>query len=353
MLSGLEIVMEKRNIVFVETPFQLIEAIQIRTQMRQDEKFDIVLSDSTPSLGMIHAEKRLEGIFDNIYFWENISFYGKSYYSELIKPGSFAKSIFQTKLDYSDCFFWNPTPFFWSFLNLTKEKVKLHIIGDSQASYITDSPDSPTNIQCCYRSRIYKLIYERKKVYTSVYKKKYDYYIFSPEYIVFKPKHNIIEIPSDFDFELYNGVFNYGIISEIKEEYIFLDQVHGEDGCDAQCIYQTIKKFAEHVGKGNLAIKPHPRQNADFYDGIEARIITQQYPWEAYCMKYDISKKKICGFQSSSMSMPKALFKKDYNVIFFETKRVVEFPFDAELKMFVDILFPNRQIVGLEGGEIK
>lgn len=322
----------KKNIIFVNSLFQLLSALQIRRAMYPEERFDIVLSDGAYGLHEIYLSKSLEDIFDKVYFADVKEKYvldGQWGLKKACKrkinsarllffPGKLFEHILdaQIEFEYTDVFFWNPDVVFYSFYmesNRRECSIRLHVYQDGVANYYLEAPDS--DIQGgvkLFGIRAANSFLNRRYGFDCIYNMDFDHYLFEPAWYVAENEHSLVEIPklekNDETYNILNSIFRMEQIQEIQEKYIFFDHAYGKDEIDLDLYFEVIDKITNYVGAENFAIKLHPRTNSKFFDSMNVHVITDRYPWELYSLKYNLSSKVLITVMSASVVTSDAIF---------------------------------------------
>ncbi len=322
----------KKSIIFVNSLFNLIVAIQIRKAMHPKEQFDIIISDASYGLKEIYDARSLEELFDNVYFANiNHKYYAdnnkglagklKRIYNKtilFISPGTLLEKILGEDLDfdYTDVYFWNPDLVFYPFYmehNKRCVPLTLHLYSDGIAGYYLDSPDRDhtENFQLFHTVWANQYV-KRKYGFDCICNLNYDTYIFSPEFYVGGKNHSLIGIPrievSNENIALFDRIFLVEDLPEIKEKYIFFDQPIGQNVA-MNAYKEMVRKIIQKVGASNVAVKLHPRSQTDIYKEMGVRVFKNAYPWELYALKYSLSKKVLITLSSSSVLLPDLIFE--------------------------------------------
>jgi hypothetical protein len=106
--------------------------------------------------------------------------------------------------------------------------------------------------------------------------------------------------------EKLKSVFNHVFIKEklepYKEKYIFLSCIYDIEGGKPIGELDLALRVAEIVGKDNLVVKVHPRDDAGKYQGNGLKVdINSDIPWEVIQINQDFSDKVLITTLSSSI----------------------------------------------------
>lgn len=306
-------------VMFVNSPINLMLAIQIRRTLYKNKVFDLVLSNGTSGLRDAFYTHILDSVFNHVYFsdYENIN------RSSIIR-GIFNPSVIWRILtgadfiDYQNIFFWNPTLLFQSYVtDLTRRNkpFNLHLYADAISGYFTDQPDE-------FIGGKYGFVWRKIFKYPCVKNMSYDYYMYCPEYMGYESNHDIVSVPAiSTDDNEYKEICNkiFGNINEIKEKVIILDTVHSENFLNPDDGINNIREIIKLYGSENVAVKPHPRQDKKIYASLNINVINGTFPFELYCMNHGIDDKLIISYGSSSSLLPYILFNSQHELIYIKT----------------------------------
>lgn len=311
----------KKNLIIVNSLFNLILAIQLKKTLLNDET-DIVISDMTCELKRIYDTGILKEAFDEVYFanYTNlrshaftkryISFFSPKYAIKLLLSGKVLK-------EYTDIYFWNPDELIYHYLrylNVNRKNYSLHLYADALGGLTTNVPIETKRYSSNVLNFLDKFIFK----YDTISKMKYDYYLFSPQYYIGERDRELVHIPeinyNDINIVKYlNKVFGYEN-KNIRQKFIFLDGA--KDGfIDEDENKKIIFTMIETVGSENFAIKPHPRTDLNYYRDMEIDIISSSIPWELYCLNTNIENKVIITYCSAAAVMPAILYGKKMKVV--------------------------------------
>ena len=325
-------------VIFVNSLLGLITAVQIREYIYRDCEFDIILSDMVSELKNIFDNRILEEKFSNVKF---IKYKNQKKIDKLlfyVSPKLYMKKLLGDSFQlYTDILFWNPTLLFHScimYLDKKKHHYNLHLYGDALGSYVTDYPFDNEHFKFRILNRLLRLVNGFKYVKDL----NYDYYVFASEYISFRSKHRIIEIPTVKEeiVSYYNRLFTYHKKTKINNCIIFMDKQHDDQFKKDDHALKIIQEIIKVMGNEEVVVKPHPRQDIRIYSNDNINILNMKIPWELYCFNNDISDKVIISYGSTALFMP-FIFnsKQKYTLINVKTKSKFEEIFENEYGMFI------------------
>ena len=130
-------------------------------------------------------------------------------------------------------------------------------------------------------------------------------------YICFSPKVNKSGIPSiqiplinkySEIKDYLNTVFCKDRIFEYKERYIFLSCIYDVEGGEAIGEFELAKAIADKVGKNNLLVKVHPRDDKEKYISAGLKVDeNSSVPFEVIQINNDFSDKILITTLSGSI----------------------------------------------------
>ena len=149
-----------------------------------------------------------------------------------------------------------------------------------------------------------------------------EFYLFWPEYLSWQPKGRIIEVPRYFEEDEilkteFNRIFGYYDTGDsYNYKYIFFES--GFMGWENSMLYDLLENIAAIVGKENLLVKMHPRNQGDINLSEKGYFVNKDWeiPWEIIAMNMYLYDKILITNFSQSVITPKLLFNKKYKAIF-------------------------------------
>lgn len=298
--------MKTKNLIIVNTYFQLITAINLALNNLKDCDNDLVLTDIT-----VGAKNKVEilnkmKIFNNIYFIEykkiNSSNKLKKNMIYLFKRNIIIKDLFFTA--YDKLFFYNFDILTYSlFDELYKNNRKLRCarFDEGIGTYTIDVNK--------YRGKILRTIFARKNINKMIG----EIYLYHPELLCYENDKKLIQIPalSKNDNSLkkiLNTLFNYKK-EYFPQKYIFFEEAFFNDKKDIND-YDLILKISKVVGKDNLIIKLHPRNKINRFDKLGIPTWkNSEIPWEVIQLNENYQDKIFLSISSGAILMSKLFFK--------------------------------------------
>ena len=332
--------MERKNVIFVNSLFNMILAVQLRKSLYGHEQFDVLVSNVASGLKEIYDSHELENIFDHVYYVDYKKLNKFVLFKGVIKPEYIWNSVIEDYfIEYENIFFWNPTRmlhYYLMELNRRRKPYKLHVYADAAGGYITDCPVE----KGIFRFPVFNDILSKKYGYKPICRQEYDYYLFSPQYMGYESLRPIREIPLiDYHDEkirmTYNKIFHINESYSITEKFIFMDVNQTDQFQGRETGLDYIKTVIKSVEKQNLVLKPHPRQNLEIYKDLKIKIITLIFPWEVYCINHSIDEKVIIAFGTSSAFLPYVLFNTNHTVVYIDEETELDKLYGVEWEEFI------------------
>ena len=283
--------------------------MQLKKTIKKDDDFTVVLSDGKKALKKYY-EKLVElKIFDEIYCFSEDSLYN-------VRKGIIKKShkIILRKVKYS--------LFGKNIYGLPKNKKYDELIYSNDHSYIqflySYLRRKNKNVKCSiYEEGL--LFYSYSHKFNDKYvKKTCDIFrlkniIDSPQYFycfepsLYKGKLQAVKIPKieknpELKSILHDMFFLNRETYDYKEKYIFFPTVYDIDFSPPLGELQLAKEIAKTVGKDNLLIKVHPRDNPERFTREGLRVDpNSDIPWEVIQMAHIFSDKVFLTVLSGSV----------------------------------------------------
>ena len=286
----------KNILIICNTYYQVIMASHFANDLLIDSKVSLVISDHSKNAKIYAENARKLAFFENVYYSECRVFDYDSVDN--------LRKKFKLLLD--------------SFLRLNKGHKALPNMAYDRIFYYNDTMSTRlfvryqeklnSNFICCrfeegilsYNNTISKLEGFRKKRFdlcglNDIAKLENNMYCTYPE--LYKGPLETVKIPlmDPNNTEFVNAVSTIFGVEKDKlsypQKYIFFSSVLDFEGGEPVGELELAKKVAELLGKENLLVKVHPRDDVKRF--IEAGLTVDQnssVPWEAIQLNYDFSK---------------------------------------------------------------
>ena len=142
-----------------------------------------------------------------------------------------------------------------------------------------------------------------------------DFWLFTPSLLEWNPDVEAIKAidkidQADAEFKkIINCIFDFDQLEDIySQKYIFFEESYFQDTGYMEDV-QLIDALADEVGKENLMIKIHPRNQVNRFRerGYQTNTNTV-IPWEVLALNLDLDNKVLLTIASSSIVNPAAMF---------------------------------------------
>lgn len=302
-----------RVITICNTYFQLICMIQIRLTLLKDSQVTLVLSDHSINAEEIYRNIKKEKVFDEVVYWKSksIDYAKKKNFNTLkiiINGVAGLKSCVDLKNEIYDLFmFYNygiSESVLFSQLYQKNKKIVCARFEEGISSY-NHKINMPNNDIMPHRLKMIawlRHLFKKPELYDCTD----SFYCYYPE--LYKGNLKVVRIPlvSKDNRKLKIIIRN---IFDIKDEdliypqkYIFFGSVADIEGEEPIGESELVIKIAEKVGKRNILIKTHPRDDASVYNTAGLCVDrNSSKPWEAIQLCKDFSGYVFVSTVSSSV----------------------------------------------------
>lgn len=284
-----------KTLFFCNTNYQLIVAMQISISLKKNSS--IIVTNAIKNCEEIISNLKETGLFERVAYLdvktEHNSF-------ELIQRCVFGYAPKEVK----DCVFdefigFNfdiPSHMVFAFFNRKNRNIVVRKMEEGLMSLNT--PETSCRV-IEVSTRIRKFLHKRN-LRCSVS----GIYCFSPK--VNRSGIPSIQIPlinkNSKIKEYLNTVFCKNRIFEYKEKYIFLSCIYDIEGGDAIGEFELAKAIADKVGKKNLLVKVHPRDDKEKYISSGLKVDeNSSVPFEVIQINNDFSDKILITTLSGSI----------------------------------------------------
>lgn len=303
--------MAKKVLVFCGSSYQLLVAIRIIEKYYQEDEISLILSDTIANVHTIYEKAKRETFFSNVYLWKtkNVFLYSKKEkirnaimkwrYSEKVLE------VYEGAAEKYDVFLYsNISDIVMHIANVLFRRnstLRLEMFEDgfsTYSDYIGDFLD-PGNIKT-------NLLYH-------VFTKTSVLYIFNTSLLAWKKiALDVRTIEPDYlgeSLALINRLYSY---EELDDDYnkkvIFFEESYAGDGKPIDDI-DMMQHVAELIGKENIMIKTHPRNETNRYqsNGFLTNHNTN-IPWEVVLLNENFSNTVFISIASNAVMNPYFLF---------------------------------------------
>lgn len=284
----------KNTLIVCNTYYQLIISLHLAFTLKKDNRITIVVSDHSNNSfiyaqnlkkikyinEVVHAQTKhidkINSIKNKIYIFTHCLF-SKNQLIKNLNPHGYDELIFNNDVS--------------SVIILFRQLIKIN--PDMKVSRIEEGIMSYNNTIFNPNKSKYGLL-RNICGFNEYTKYEKDIYCTYPE--LYKGKLRKIRIPLinllNLDFiNTINTVFNIKKENlNYPQKYIFFSSIHDFEGGEPVGELELVTKIAELVGKNNLLVKVHPRDNPERFIENNLSVDTNSsIPWEAIQLNYDFS----------------------------------------------------------------
>ena len=322
------------NLFLCNTVYQVLIAVWLRYNNFMADKADIIISNHMNGYKTIAENIMKTELFENVYTADSLAFSkgNISYESRVTKficrlfPKYELKNYFDCSKKYNKIFFSNCDKFsalVYDVFKRKNRKLKLFLMEDGTSTYsmlIKDFYEHTKPNSSWLKRFAFKYIFGKHFIYRNVlaiYAFRPDLMEWSPDFPAFKISP--INHQDTYFKECVNTIFNYNDLEDsYSEKYIiFEESFFAETGYMEDV--ELIKKLAEIVGKENIFIKIHPRNQINRFEKLGFKTNKNTFiPWEVIAMNMDITNKKLVAIISTSILNPVSVLgmnSKGYSLI--------------------------------------
>lgn len=314
-----------RNVIIIcNTYYQLIMAVQLRCTIKKDDDVTLILSDQSNNASCVSESLKKTGLFGAVYFVENREFIKK--HASRVKA---AKDVFQAVTGnikmysflsedkkYDELIFYNPdTATHCLFAILYKRNTDM-IVSRYEESIIS------YGLKCILDPKM-RMIYMIRRIEgkKNLLENVTSFYCVHPE--LYRGDKVPIKIPDikEDDIKLRNilgGVFGVdrGDL-RYDAKYIYFSSIFDIEGDEPAGELALIQRIAELVGKDDLFVKVHPRDDVKRFTDAGLKVDARSsVPWEIIQLSQDFSEYIFLTACSSSVITVSAVTEKAPQIYF-------------------------------------
>lgn len=293
--------------------FQLYTALAIKQQFLNDEKVDLLLTDSTSMFKELATNTGLLKRFNKVMYvpdGRKRSHFNRilrsKYYRKVfdVFPRHYLNKIVKQKWDnYTDIYFSSFNIFtlrLQAYLSNKNKKLKTHLFEDGISTYLI-------------RSKYEWAISEKTRKILKIenFEDRFcDVYLFEPDLMCFDYGFPSIRISNPMEISGFVEVFDNILKKDnnkIGEKFIFFEESFNNDGLvtnDAE----LIDMLWQFLDKKDFILKHHPRNRKDRFQDV---LPTVDFPmfWEHYFLGHNIEDKVIVTISSNTAFVPYVIAK--------------------------------------------
>lgn len=300
-----------RKLIICDTLYQIMLGIQMKMTLFKNDSVDIWISDH--SEGAYSIAKRLEAkhIFHKVVYYENKKIiYSKGIYTKLknIFIYGFGRNLENDLDNYDEVLFYSMSIIIYGISYIYEKRRHEAIWSRYEEGILSYETDFENGNSVFYLEIIFRIL--GKKIVKNTIKR---YYCVFPKLKKTNLQWELIKIPRfDNNAEelrsLFAEIFGYKQLY-FKQKYIYFASSSDIDG-KPYGETELIFKLADIVGKDNLIIKKHPRDDRKIYrdNGFE-ELDSEGIPWEVFQICSNISDKVLLTVDSGSFLSISAINK--------------------------------------------
>lgn len=320
-----------KAIFLCSTYMQIISAIQIRRNLKNDCIADIIITDHSYDAEKIASSIEKTELFRNVLYIKNKEeIFNQSFCKDILslldicirKNNKYIKSLNGKQDVYDEIYFYNLDFILYPLIDYSCNNgvsPKLFRYEEGMTSYHHMAEFVFDRAILGFRMKIYQ--WYRKMLGKKLIK---DYlvahYAYFPTMLSsFLPeKYEVRQLPmlsknDSQTVQILNQIFSYDPKNDLfNEKYIFLASSLDIDGTDSN-ESDIILDIANQVGRENLLVKMHPRDTRNIYKKNGLKVSTNSYvPWEIILLNHDFSNNVFLSISSGSMLTGPAVIQEDY-----------------------------------------
>lgn len=350
----------KRILFYAYTPFQVIASLAIKLEYYPDDIADIILPESVQSRENLKKNIISHGLFDIVYYANVRAYFPKKgnraiheinriksafcpyYLSEDIGIKKKYDVFITTEIDYY-------TESIFSRLRKCNKQIEVELMDEGYSSYTyyfreAYKPSTKKNIVKSLLFKLPGMLYRRE----FIAKKAHSIYYFAPELLCWKDiPYTIkkIDVKSNKLFlEKLNQLFDYerlkksGLEKEYNRRFLYFEESFFWSKGNNNDV-EIINRISELVGKEEMAIKLHPRNEINrFEKGGYKTNKTPGIPWELIAVNLDDSDQRVfLSFSSGAVLNYKFLSNKNFKtILLYKCIGDEYYKVDSSVKMWFD-----------------
>ena len=302
----------KNILIYCNTFYQLLVAIQLQRTIKKEDRVSVILTDESRGSKEIADRLRNMGFFHGVYYLETKvgpEQVGAAYRARTLCSGMFGRLPEGMPRDYvcDELIGYNldlSTHVVYAALYRRNPAICCNAMEEGLLSYAT--PESSSGllraIQRCRRLLGWKNL--RKSIRK--------FYCFNPP--VYQGDLEPVAIPKmDCGSTQLRGLLQQVFLGErilepYRQKYIYLPCIYDMEGGAPIGEAALAKALLQQVGKDELLVKAHPRDDAGRYSASGAAVDTNSpVPFEVLCILQDLSDKVLITTLSGSILNVSAL----------------------------------------------
>lgn len=312
-------------LITCNTYYQLLLAIQMKMTISSSDDISIIISDQSNNSRFIFERTQKVNIFDHVYYVNNKEYCMKTYSVKKIvtdiicavfgKSGMY--SCLPEKKVYDELIFYNPdiaTHILFAKLYNINNKIKISRYEEGILSY---NNKFKLHLKFCIFYFLRKII-GNKNLQATVS----SFYCTCPE--LYCGKVQVKTIPMiDTQNDNFKKVVKiiFGIENKslaYDEKYVYFSSIFDIEGGESIGELELILELANQVGKENLIVKVHPRDNVERFVKHGLKVDNNSsIPWEVIQLCGDFNNNVFLSSASGSVLSINSIIDKPVKTILF------------------------------------
>lgn len=320
----------KNILILCNTYYQFIFAINLKLTNYPNDKVILILSDHSRNASMIAERTEREKIFEKIIFLKSKSLdqgkhTAREGFSFILKCLVHSYPEIQNKLGkitFNEFYYYNLYPSAIATYEAIKTKNKLIKCNRFEEGVLSYNTSFFGNNAIPLPKRVNQVINIEKILHIhNIVDSTKSFYCFYPELYfghLRTVKVPLINTEENQVSHIISRVFNTSADSEqFKEKYIYFASVGDFEGDERVGELELAQKIAELVGKDNLLIKIHPRDNTNEFLNAGLNVFPfSSVPWESVQLNIDFSNHVFLTATSGSVLSVNMMLNKRPKVYF-------------------------------------
>jgi len=310
----------QRALFLINTPYQLMVAINLAESNYKEWKRDLIISDRLTGASELAQRVKNENIFETVYTME-LSKICPQQDKKCAIRNTIRNPIKELNRVYTAFLFANlnyDVTCIYRKLKHGNRKIELHMFEDGFASYSKYYEEYLEKFRARSGNGCKRLFHY---ITNQAFRNIKGIFVFEPEIMTYQPEFPVIkmqniDVSNKALLSVYNRVFNYSAaVDHYDKKVIFFEESYYADGFEVNDI-AVVEKLADIVGKENIFVKIHPRNPQNRFAELGyATNKNTAIPWEVIAMNLDLSDKILVTIASVAAIVPATMLGKKYTGI--------------------------------------
>ena len=298
------------KLIIVNSVFQLLNAINLKLTLCQDEEYDIMLTDHTLVLKEYIDNLEKSELFANVIYIENyeaLKEFNQFNFDKkkeiFTNPNTSLKRLITFNFDKYEALYVSNFDMFTRLIFNSHPNLNIYIMEDGSSTYFINYATIESNNNSI-------------PDYNNIFAAIKGIYLYLDDMMLYDVNYPIIKLPpiNRKQKDIYNKIFNYK--KQVLPKYIFLEQSYVADN-KVNNDLEFIRSAFRNVGFNNLIVKDHPRNpySRSFMHGYSRRFDCSA-PFELILLNEDIEDKVLVTVNSTAALTPKFMFDSNVKIVF-------------------------------------